>query len=139
MVTKLCLTLCNPMDGSPPCYSVHGILQARILEWVAIPFSRGSSQPRDRTHVSCLAGRFFTTEPPGRHPTMLYLKIFFFFFFIYAYLTAFSFFLLSHPFKKIYYILILLFIYLAVLGLSCAMWDLVPWPGMEPCIGILES
>ena len=45
--------------------SVHGISQARILEWVAISFSRGSSQPRDRTHVSCTAGRFFTTEPPG--------------------------------------------------------------------------
>ena len=44
-------------------WSVHGILQARILEWVAIPFSRGSSQPRDRTQVSHIAGRFFTTEP----------------------------------------------------------------------------
>ena len=47
-VTQLCPTLCNPMDGSPPGSSVHGILQARILEWVAIPFSRGSSQPRDQ-------------------------------------------------------------------------------------------
>ena len=45
---------------SPPGSSVHGILQARILEWVAIPFSRGSSQPRDQTWVSCIAGRFFT-------------------------------------------------------------------------------
>ena len=43
----LCPTLCKPMDCSPPGSSVHGILQARILEWVAIPFSRGSSQPRD--------------------------------------------------------------------------------------------
>ena len=43
--------------------SVHGILQARILEWIAIPFCRGSSQPRDRTRVSCIAGRFFTAEP----------------------------------------------------------------------------
>ena len=43
--------LCDPMD-----YTVHGILQARILEWVAIPFSRGPSQPRDRTQVSCIAG-----------------------------------------------------------------------------------
>ena len=42
-------------------YTVHGIVQARILEWVAIPFSRGSSQPRDRTQVSCIAGRFFTS------------------------------------------------------------------------------
>ena len=42
-------------------YTVHGILQARILEWVAFPFSRGSSQPRDQTRVSCIAGRFFTS------------------------------------------------------------------------------
>ena len=49
----LCLTLCHPMDCSPPGSSVHGILQARILEWVAISFSRGSSQPRDGTCVSC--------------------------------------------------------------------------------------
>ena len=57
---QLCLTLCNPLDCSPPGSSVHGILQARILEWVAIPFSRGSSWPRDQTQVSCIAGRFFT-------------------------------------------------------------------------------
>ena len=55
-VTQSCLTLCDPMD----CI-VHGILQARILEWVAFPFSRGSSQPRDRTQVSWIAGRFFTS------------------------------------------------------------------------------
>ena len=52
-------TLCNFMDCSLPGSSVHGILQARILEWVAIPSSRGSSQPRDQTQVSCIAGRFF--------------------------------------------------------------------------------
>ena len=50
----------QPIDCNPPGYSVHGILQARILEWVAIPFSKGSSQPRDRTWVSHIAGRFFT-------------------------------------------------------------------------------
>ena len=55
-VTQSCLTLCDPMD-----YTVHGILQARILEWVAFPFSRESSQPRDRTQVSCIAGGFFTS------------------------------------------------------------------------------
>ena len=55
-VAQLCPTLCDPMD-----YTVHGILQARILEWVAIPFSRGSSQPRDWTQVSCIADRFFTS------------------------------------------------------------------------------
>ena len=52
--------LCNPMDGSLPGPSVHGILQARILEWGAIPFSRVSSSPRDQTPVSCIAGRIFT-------------------------------------------------------------------------------
>ena len=51
--------------GLPGC-SVHGILQASILEWVAISFSRGSSQPRDQTHISCIAGGFFTAEPPGK-------------------------------------------------------------------------
>ena len=60
LVTQSCLTLCDSRDGSPPDSSVHGILQARILEWVAIPFSRGSSQARDCTFVSCTAGRFFT-------------------------------------------------------------------------------
>ena len=63
---QLCLTLCDPVDCSPPGFSVHGILQARILEWVAIFSSRGSSWPWDWTHVSCTAGRFFTTEPPGK-------------------------------------------------------------------------
>ena len=61
LVAQSHLTLCNLMDCSPPGSSVHGILQARILEWVVIPFSRGSSQPRDRTRVSCIAGGFFTT------------------------------------------------------------------------------
>ena len=59
-VFQSCLTLCNPTDGSPPGSSVHGILEARTLEWVAIPFSRGSSSSRGRTWVSCIAGRFFT-------------------------------------------------------------------------------
>ena len=54
LVSELCPTLCNLMDCSPPGSSVHGILQARILEWVAFSFSRGSSQPSDRTHVSCI-------------------------------------------------------------------------------------
>ena len=60
-VAQSCLTLCDPMDCSLPDSSVHGILQARILERVAISFSKGSSWPRDRTHVSCIAGRFFST------------------------------------------------------------------------------
>ena len=60
LVTQLCLTLCDPMDYSLPGSSVQGILQARIMKWVVIPFSRGSSQPRDWSWVSCIAGRFFT-------------------------------------------------------------------------------
>ena len=55
-VSQSCPTLCDPMD-----YTVHGILQGRILEWVAFPSARGSSQPRERTQVSCIAGRFFTS------------------------------------------------------------------------------
>ena len=61
-VAPLCLTLCDPMDCSPPDSSVCGILQARIPEWVAIPVCRRSSWPRDRTQVSCIAGRFFTVR-----------------------------------------------------------------------------
>ena len=59
-VAQSCLTLCDAMDCSLPGSSVHGILQARILEWVAMPFSRGSSGSRDQTRVSCTAGKFFT-------------------------------------------------------------------------------
>ena len=53
--------LCDPID-----YTVSGILQARILEWVAFPFSRGSPQPRDQTQVSCIAGDSLPAEPPGK-------------------------------------------------------------------------
>ena len=62
LITTLYPTLCDPTDCSPPGSSVHGILQARILEWVVISFSRGSSQPRDQTlqAVSCIMGRFST-------------------------------------------------------------------------------
>ena len=56
---RSCPTLCYSMDCSPPDSSVHGILQVRILEWVAIPFSRGSSWTKDQILVSCIAGRFF--------------------------------------------------------------------------------
>ena len=58
-VAQSCATLCNPMDYSPPGSSVHGILQARVLEWVAISFSTASSGPRDRTQVSHIVGRRF--------------------------------------------------------------------------------
>ena len=71
----------NPMDCSPPGSSVHGIFQARILEWVVIPFTRGSSQSRDWIPVSCIVGRFFTTKSPGKslniiQPTKTCITIF---------------------------------------------------------------
>ena len=59
-VTQSCPTLCDPVDYSLPGSSIHGIFQARMLEWVAISFSRRSSQPRDWSPVSCIAGRHFT-------------------------------------------------------------------------------
>ena len=58
--TQSCLIICDPMDCSPPDSSIHEILQARILEWVAIPFFRRSSRPRDQTQVFHTAGRLFT-------------------------------------------------------------------------------
>ena len=60
LIAQLCLTLCDPTDCSLPGSSVHAVLQARTLEWVAIPFSRESSQPGDWTQISCIAGSFFT-------------------------------------------------------------------------------
>ena len=59
------------MDHNPPGSSVHGILQARILEWVSMIFFRGSSQLRDQTGIPCIAGGFFTTESPGKPNTTL--------------------------------------------------------------------
>ena len=60
-IAQSCLTLCDPMDYSLPGSSVHGILRVRILEWIDVPFSRGSSQPRDWIQVSRIAGWFFTS------------------------------------------------------------------------------
>ena len=60
LVPPLCLTLCDTKDYSQPGSSVHGFLHARILEWLPISFSRGSSQPKDQTLISCIAGWFFT-------------------------------------------------------------------------------
>ena len=74
---QLCPTLCDPMNYSSPGFSVHRILQARILEWIAIPSSRRPSWLRDRTCVSCsscIAGGFLTTEPPGKS-SMVVLKV----------------------------------------------------------------
>ena len=66
LVAKLGLTLCSPMGYSPPGFSVHGISQARVLEWAASSSSRGSSRPREQMCISHIAGGFFTAEPPGK-------------------------------------------------------------------------
>ena len=103
-VARSCPTLCDPMDCSPPDSSVHGILQTRILEWVAISFSRGSSRQRDWTWISYIEGRFFTigatreahsamNEPFKRRFKVLTSKLFFLmhhilFIFIYLFLEA---------------------------------------------------
>ena len=81
LFTQSCPTLCDPMDCSPPDSSVYGILQAGILKWITIPFSRGSSPPRDQTQASCTAGRFFTiwatSEYYGHDQISLLTKIWF--------------------------------------------------------------
>ena len=69
-VTQTCLTLCDPVD-----YTVHGILQAGILQWVVFSFSRGSSQPKDQTQVSCIAGRFFTICATREAPTAIHESV----------------------------------------------------------------
>ena len=76
LVTQLCL--CDPMDCSPPGSSICGILQAGILEWIAMPFSKGCSQPRDQTWVSHMAGKFFSIWATRKV----------FFFFICAYIQS---------------------------------------------------
>ena len=79
LVNQSCLTICKPMDYSQPGSSVHGILQARILEWVAISYSSESSQPRDGTWVSCTVSRFFTICYSGSLLSTLKYSDFFFF------------------------------------------------------------
>ena len=66
LVAQSCPTLCEPEDCSPPVSSVHGLLQARILEWVAIPFSRRTSQPTDWTQISCITSRFLPVWATGK-------------------------------------------------------------------------
>ena len=103
---QLCLTLCNSTDCSLPGSSVHRILYARILDWVAMPSCRGSSRPRDQTRVFCIVGRFFTAKPPGKSQVILDIRQHSFrtlsgnhwFFYIYRYRYIYiSFFLPSHP------------------------------------------
>ena len=66
LVAQSCLTLCDPMDCSPPVFFVHGILQARIMEWVAVPFSRGTSRPRIKPRSPAMQADSLPSEPPGK-------------------------------------------------------------------------
>ena len=77
-VTQSCLTLCNPMDCSPPGSSIHGIFQARLLECVAISFSRGASWPGIEPASPASAGTFFTTEPSRKPHIYIYILFHFF-------------------------------------------------------------
>ena len=74
-VTQSCLSLWNPMDCNLPVSSVHGILQARVLEWIAMPFSRALFQPRDWTLVSCITSRFFTIWAPREGPRPWWFRL----------------------------------------------------------------
>ena len=78
LITQLCLTLCNPMDGSPPGSSVHEIFQAGILEWVAMPSSRGSSWPRDQTCICYVSwiGRQILYHWVSRGAPYIYIYIY---------------------------------------------------------------
>ena len=138
------------MDCSLPGSYVHGILQARILEWVAILFSKGSSQPRDRTWVSCITGRFFTiwtTREAHHNREQTYhgtqctvstwlLLLFFFLIFIYLFCSIWS--QLRHTGS---FIPCAGFSLVAACGLSCpaACEILVPQPGMEPMSPALKG
>ena len=122
LVLQSCPTLCDPMGCSPQGSSVHGIPQARILEWVTIPFSRGSSWPKHWTQVFCTAGRFFTIWAIGDDPNQVYFNTFQYWNQVYFYITA------------AYRILVV-----ACKLFSFGMWDLVPWPGIEPRPSALEA
>ena len=74
-VAQSCLTFCDPTDCSLPVSSIHGIFPARVLVWAAISFSRGSSWPRGRTQISCIADRPFPSEPPGNSKTHVLFSI----------------------------------------------------------------
>ena len=96
LVAQLCLILCDPMDCSLPDSSVLGISQARILEWVAMSFSRGSLPPKDTTCIPSTVGEFFTTEPPGKHLSICYRYSISFATILYFYLKIFNYFIFLH-------------------------------------------
>ena len=90
-VAQSCPTLCDPMDCNLPGFSVHGILQARVLEWVAISFFRGSSWPKDRTRVSHIVGRRFNLWATREAPKLCAISCF-----TMQITLAFDYYLLSH-------------------------------------------
>jgi len=111
LVSQSHLSLSDPMDFSLPGSSVHGILQARIMEWTAISFFRGSSRPRDQTRVSCTAGRFFTiwtTKETPDSSLLVYKKVTVFYILILHTTTLLNLFINSNSFLvgfRIFYIL----------------------------------
>ena len=119
-------------------YTVHGILQARILEWVAFLFSRGSSQPRDRTQVSRITGRFFTSWATREAQVVLFVGR------LYLHDTSLKklgfFFGCSRSlskYKVVYSMWVLLVVACRIFScgtqmLSWVMWDLISWPGIKP-------
>ena len=114
LVVQSCLTLCDPVNCSPPSSSVHGILQARILEWGAIPFSRGSSQPKDWTWSSALWADSLPSEPPGKPIFKVFIA-------------------LVTILLLLFYVLVFFFFGHEASGV------LVPWPGIEPPPSALEG
>ena len=123
LVIQLCLTFCDPLDCSPPSSSVYGILQARVLEWAVIHFSRGSSQSReDQTWVSHVAGRFFTIWATREALNIALEEI------KCAWLSIwheYELFLILFPFKKKFiFIHSFTYFFLATWDLNCGMWDL---------------
>ena len=161
LVTQSCSIFCDPKDYNLPGSSIHGILQARILECIAIPFSRGTSQPRVWTLVSCIAGWFFIIWATGKTCKLLLLRskkkfealknnwlkeafdlqnperIFNFDFNMWVNSFIFLPSRSGASFSALEFGLDLLihlksFICLAAPGLSCSMWDLVSWPRFQP-------
>ena len=133
-VAQSCLILCDPLNGSPPGSSVHGISQTRILEWVAISSSRGSSQPRDRSWASHIAGKFFTVW--ATREGQYYIKM-----------TPFSSPLIFHYYCHYYYhVAAWAPCWSTVSHCPTQTWLLpmacgtsVPWPGIEPVTSALED
>ena len=133
LIAQLCLTLCDPMDCRLPGYSVHGILRARILEWVATSFSRGSSKPRDWTQVACIAGGCFNICATRE---AWYLNMYWYF--------RFRFHISERVFSELLFYCDKIYIWLCWIlqhseSFSCDTWDLVPWPGIKPWSPLLGA